>query len=110
MRTGEHELADGGDRRAARRGRASDEEHLRRLRELGLRSALSVPMKAAGRVLGTITLGFAGSDRRFAPADLVVATALAARAGLHIENARLYAERSRHRRHAAAEPAAGGAA
>ena len=74
---------------------ATDEEHLRRLRELGLRAALTVPMKAAGRVLGTITLAYAESGREFGPADLVVATALAARAGLHIENARLYTERSR---------------
>jgi PAS domain S-box-containing protein len=74
---------------------AADEVHLRQLRELGLRSALSVPMKASGRILGAITLGYAGSERRFEAGDLVVATALAARAGLHIENAQLYEERSR---------------
>ena len=93
MRTGEHELlVEVTDELLA--AAATDEEHLRRLRELGLRSSLTVPMKASGRVLGTITLGFSGSDRRFSSADLVVAIALAARAGLHIENARLYAERS----------------
>jgi serine phosphatase RsbU (regulator of sigma subunit) len=52
-------------------------------------------MKAAGRVLGTITLGFSESGRQFSPEDLVVAIALAARTGLHVENTRLYHERSR---------------
>ena len=69
MRTGEHELlVEVTDELLA--AAATDEEHLRRLRELGLRSSLTVPMKASGRVLGTITLGFSGSDRRFA--DVVV--------------------------------------
>jgi serine phosphatase RsbU (regulator of sigma subunit) len=93
MRTGEHQLL-AEVTEAALVAAAADEEQLLRLRELGLRSSLSVPMKASGRVLGTITLGFAESGRRFASEDLVVAIALAARAGLHIENARLYTERS----------------
>jgi PAS domain S-box-containing protein len=94
MRSGEHELvAEMTDEILV--ATAADAEQLRRLRELGLRSALTVPMKAAGRVIGTITLGHAESGREFAAADLVVATALAARAGLHIENSRLYTERSR---------------
>jgi PAS domain S-box-containing protein len=94
MRTGEHELIPEvtEDMLAAA---AQDEQQLRRLRALGLRSALSVPMKASGRLLGVIALGFAESERRFGSDDLVVATALAARAGLHVDNARLYTERSR---------------
>jgi PAS domain S-box-containing protein len=91
MRTGEHELLpEITDDLLA----AYDERHLRQVRALGLRSALSVPMKASGRMLGVIALGFADSERRFGSDDLVVATALAARAGLHIDNARLYTERS----------------
>jgi PAS domain S-box-containing protein len=93
MRTGEYELlADVGDEALV--AATGDDESLRLLRGLGLRSLLSVPMKSSARILGTITLGFGDSDRRFEPADLVVGTALAARAGLHIENARLYTERS----------------
>jgi GAF domain-containing protein len=94
MRTGEHELIPEvtEDMLAAA---AQGEQQLRLLRTLGLRSALSVPMKASGRLLGVIALGFAESGRRFGSDDLVVATALAARAGLHIDNARLYTERSR---------------
>jgi PAS domain S-box-containing protein len=94
MRTGEYALIEEVTDHALVAA-AGDEEALRLLRGVGLRSTLSVPMKAAGRVLGTITLGFGGSGRSFGPADIVVATALAARAGLHIENARLYTERSR---------------
>jgi len=94
MRTGEHELlpevTDELLLEAAR-----DEQHLRYLRALGVRSALSVPMRSSGRTLGVIALGFAESGRRFGSDDLVVATALAARGGLHIDNARLYTERSR---------------
>jgi PAS domain S-box-containing protein len=93
LRTGEHELLrDITDDVLV--AAAPDEQHLRQMRELGLRSSVSVPMRASGRILGTITLAFAESDRRFASEDLVVAIALAARAGLHIENARLYTERS----------------
>jgi PAS domain S-box-containing protein len=93
MRTGEYELlleiTD--DLIAAS---AYGERQRRLLRALDLRSSLSVPMKASGRILGVIVLGFAESGRRFGSDDLVVATALAARAGLHIDNARLYTERS----------------
>jgi PAS domain S-box-containing protein len=93
MRTGEHELLpEITDDVLA--GSAQDEQHLRFLRALGVRSSLSVPMKASGRILGVVALGFAESGRRFGSDDLVVATALAARAGLHIDNARLYTERS----------------
>jgi PAS domain S-box-containing protein len=93
MRTGEHELLpEITDELLA--ASAHDEQHLRLLHTLGLRSSLSVPMKASGRMLGVIALGFAESERRFGSDDLVVATALAARAGLHIDNARLYTERS----------------
>jgi PAS domain S-box-containing protein len=61
---------------------------------LGVRAALTVPVRASGRLLAAITLAATTEGRRFGPDDLVVATALAARTGLHMENARLYAERS----------------
>jgi PAS domain S-box-containing protein len=72
---------------------AADDGHLDGLRALGLQACLSVPLKASRRIVGVIGLG--RRDRRFGSEDLVVATALAARAGLHIDNARLYTERSR---------------
>lgn len=72
-----------------------DPEHLRQMRELGIGSSLIVPLLAADRPLGTITFAYAESGRRYGPEDVAMAEALAAWAALHVENARLYAERSR---------------
>jgi PAS domain S-box-containing protein len=93
MRTGEYELLPEITEELIA-ATTQDDEQRRLLRALALRSSLTIPMKASGRVLGVIALGFADSGRSFESDDLVVATALAARAGLHIDNARLYTERS----------------
>jgi PAS domain S-box-containing protein len=69
---------------------AKDEEHLRISRELGLRSAMVVPLTARGRTLGALTLVNAESHRRFTRDDLTLAEQLAARAALAVDNARLY--------------------
>jgi PAS domain S-box-containing protein len=69
---------------------ARDAEHLRLLREVGLRSYLTVPLHARGRILGTLTFVSAESGRRYGPDDLAVAEALAEPAGLAIDNAQLY--------------------
>jgi signal transduction histidine kinase/CheY-like chemotaxis protein len=69
---------------------ARDPEHLRILRELGLRSAMIVPMTRLGRTLGAITFVLAHSSRRYGRADLATAEDLARRAAMAIENARLY--------------------
>lgn len=74
---------------------ARDDQHLRLLRELGLRSGMVVPLLARGRTLGAITLFSADSDRRYDAADLALAEDLARRAALALDNARLYRERSR---------------
>jgi two-component system, cell cycle sensor histidine kinase and response regulator CckA len=74
------------------RAAASDEEHLRLLRELNLRSYLVAPLRSSERVLGAITLAFAESDRRYGPQDLPFAEDLARRAATAIENARLVRE------------------
>ncbi|MFP2907713.1 PAS domain-containing protein [Pyxidicoccus sp. 3LFB2] len=68
---------------------ARDAEHLRISRELGLRSALLLPLIARGRTLGALTLVTAESGRRFSQADLSLAEQLAARAALAVDNARL---------------------
>ena len=70
---------------------ARDDDHLRLIRELGLRSAIVAPLAAGGRVLGTITLIAAESGRRYGDRDLQLATEIARRAGMAVENARLYA-------------------
>ena len=71
---------------------ARDADHRRMLRELQLRSAMTVPMIARGRTLGAITLVAAESGRRYTASDLTVAEDLALRAALAVDNARLYRE------------------
>jgi len=73
---------------------AVDEHHLRHMRALSIRSSLIVPLSSPRRAIGTITLVHAESGRRYGPEDVTMAEALAAWAGLHVENARLYTERS----------------
>jgi hypothetical protein len=59
--------------------------------ELRLRSAMVVPMRARGRVLGALTLVTQHPyGRRYGPRDLHLATDLAGRAALAVDNARLY--------------------
>ena len=74
---------------------AVDEEHLRRLRRIGLSSVLWVPMVSRGRTLGTIALWITESDRPLGPADLGLAEELGRRAGVALDNARLYSDRAR---------------
>ncbi|HEV2800138.1 MAG TPA: PAS domain S-box protein [Pyrinomonadaceae bacterium] len=71
---------------------ARDPEHLKFLRQLGLKSSMIVPLIAHNRVLGAITLMAAESGRRFTTADLNFAEDLAGRAALAVDNARLYRE------------------
>jgi PAS domain S-box-containing protein len=70
--------------------RAVDEEHLRLIREVGLRSAIVVPLVAHDRTLGALTLIAAESKRRYGNADLALALELARRAALAMDNARLH--------------------
>lgn len=74
---------------------ARDEEHLRRLRRLGVRSAVIVPLRTRGRVAGVLSMAHGESGRRFGPHDLAFTEELARAAATAIDNARLYEERSR---------------
>ena len=62
------------------------------LSPFGLRSVIIVPLTARGRVLGAITLVTSNSGRTYHPPDLEIALELGRRAGLAVDNARLYAE------------------
>lgn len=74
---------------------ARDEEHLRLLRSLRFRSAVIVPLVARGAVLGALTLIHdADSDRRHTADDLALAEELAHRAGVALDNARLFQDRA----------------
>ncbi|HEU4811897.1 MAG TPA: SpoIIE family protein phosphatase [Nocardioides sp.] len=71
---------------------AKDEEHLRIMRDLHLRSALTVPLVARGRVLGVITWVSAESERTYTADDLALAEDLAKRAAIAIDNSELHSE------------------
>jgi PAS domain S-box-containing protein len=69
---------------------AVDDEHLRIIREVGIRSAILVPLIAHDRTLGVLTLIAAESGRRYDESDLALAMELARRAALAVDNARLH--------------------
>ena len=76
-------------------GAARDEEHLRIVRGLGLRSALLVALTGPRGPVGVLSLIQAESGRRYTEEDLSFAEELARTASLAIENARLHQERTR---------------
>jgi signal transduction histidine kinase/DNA-binding response OmpR family regulator len=71
---------------------AKDADHLERLRAQGFCSYMCVPLQARGRTLGAITFVTSESRRCYTTADLHLAEDLARRAGLAVDNARLYRE------------------
>jgi serine phosphatase RsbU (regulator of sigma subunit) len=72
-----------------------DPEQLALVRRLGLRSVIIAALRARGRTLGALTLAHAESGRLFDAAGVQLAEELARRAGIAIDNARLYTERTR---------------
>jgi len=62
------------------------------LKDLGLKSAIIVPLMARGRALGEMTVIHAESNRRYSIRDLQLLEGLGRRAGLALDNARLYRE------------------
>jgi serine phosphatase RsbU (regulator of sigma subunit) len=75
-------------------GAAIDEEHLRLLRRVGMRSVLLVPLAVHERMIGALTLVSAESGREFDRDDLEFASQIAERAALAVEHARLYTDRT----------------
>ncbi len=69
-----------------------DEELFQAVEDLGVRSVICAPLLARGRTLGAITLATAESGRRYTESDLALAEELGRRAGLALDNARLYAD------------------
>ncbi|RKS68497.1 PAS domain S-box-containing protein [Motilibacter peucedani] len=66
-------------------------ELLEHYSRLGLGSSIVVPLTGRHGVLGTLTLVVGGSGRHYDDDDLSLASDLARRAGLIVDNARLYA-------------------
>ncbi|HWJ30720.1 MAG TPA: GAF domain-containing protein [Gaiellaceae bacterium] len=73
-------------------------EHHHVLRELGMESALCVPLTAAGRTFGALMLVSADPDRLFNEDDLEFVKHLGRRAAVAVDNARLYRESERRAR------------
>jgi PAS domain S-box-containing protein len=71
-----------------------DPEQLAMARALDLRSAVIAPLVAHHRTLGTLTIATAETDRVLGDDDVQLAVELGRRAGVAIDNARLYTERS----------------
>ena len=71
---------------------ARDEDDLAIIRDLGMSSALSVPLVVRGQGVGAITFVTSDSRRRLDAPEVAMATELATRASLALENATLYAE------------------
>jgi PAS domain S-box-containing protein len=69
-----------------------DDEYVRILKELGMDSAMYVPLSARGRTIGVISFVSSESGQRYGPSDLALAQELTRRAAMAIDNARLYRE------------------
>jgi signal transduction histidine kinase len=62
------------------------------MREIGIRSFMTVPVGLGERRLGALSFAFGESGRRHHPSDLVLGEEVARRAAFALENARLYEE------------------
>ncbi len=71
-----------------------DAEDLEIVHALGVSSGIIVPLVVRGTSVGAMTFVLAGSDRCYDERDVSLATEIARRASLAIEQARLYRERS----------------
>jgi serine phosphatase RsbU (regulator of sigma subunit)/anti-sigma regulatory factor (Ser/Thr protein kinase) len=73
---------------------AVDAEHLSLITELGMRSALVVPLTGRQGTIGAITLIYAESGRQYQEADVPFAEDVARRAALALETADTFREQS----------------
>jgi PAS domain S-box-containing protein len=71
---------------------AQDPEHLAAIHALGMHSALTVPLKARGQVLGLLHFATHKPGHHYGASDLAMAEELAHRTVATLENARLFRE------------------
>ncbi|WNG49783.1 PAS domain-containing protein [Archangium minus] len=91
IRTGQPELITDFSEKL-RTGHAIDAEQLKLVRNLGVTSTLTVPLRARGRTLGALTFYYCRNSAHYSQEDQVLAKDLAHRAALAVDNARLYRE------------------
>jgi serine phosphatase RsbU (regulator of sigma subunit) len=72
-----------------------DQEDLEFLRGLGIGSAITVALKARGKLTGALTLGVAWSGRRYTQEHVEFAGVLSGRVALTLENAGLFSDLER---------------
>jgi PAS domain S-box-containing protein len=77
---------------------AQSDEHRVMLTALHFHAGLVVPLVARGRTVGALAFALSESERKFAPEDIRLAEDLGRRAGLALDNARLYGELERANR------------
>jgi hypothetical protein len=73
-------------------GLSHDPEDLEFLRGLGVRSAITVPLRARGKLTGALTLGVAWSGRTYDRGHVAFAGVLSGRVALTLENAGLFSD------------------
>ncbi|MBP6832593.1 MAG: PAS domain S-box protein [Deltaproteobacteria bacterium] len=71
---------------------AVDDDQLRVLKALGVRSAMIVPLKVRDRIVGALSLVTDVSGRTFGPADLSLVEEFALRTAAAVDNSLLYRE------------------
>jgi serine phosphatase RsbU (regulator of sigma subunit)/ketosteroid isomerase-like protein len=77
---------------------ATDEEDLEFLSSLGVRSGVTVELRARGRPTGMLTVSVGPSGRRFSDADIHFITILAGRVALALDNAGRFSDLERSER------------
>ena len=76
---------------------AKNEEELALARKIGYSSAMLVPLVARGRTIGVVSFVVTESGKRYDERDLALAEEVGRRAGVALDNARLYREVRRSR-------------
>lgn len=77
---------------------AADEKDLEFLHSLGVRSGVTVELRARGRPTGLLTISVGSSGRRFDDSDVHFVTILAGRVALALDNAGLFTDLARAER------------
>jgi signal transduction histidine kinase/CHASE1-domain containing sensor protein len=97
VRTGANELYKEIPAEMLQAAAAVDPELEQVIEKLALRSAMIVAIRARGRTLGAISYVWAESGKNYDEEDLRVAEEIASRAGMAIDNSRLYREAQQER-------------
>lgn len=75
-----------------------DDQHLQFASQLGLQSAMIVPLRSRGKIFGQISFFSSESGRQFGKEDLFFAEELARRASISMDNAILFSEAETERK------------